>query len=200
VPILHASAAVQRVLGLVYVVIWTWFRHRRLASLARRHPQDQLILIVDEVEAHLHPLWQRSIVPALIAAVGSLSGELATQLHVASHSPLVLASLEPIFKESRDSLHHLDLQMDSVQMQRFPFERYGSVDSWLRSDVFGLKHARSLHAETVIERAKELQLSERPVAKDVIATDRLLAQCLRDDDEFWPRWRYFAEQYLGDAP
>ena len=200
VPVLHASASVQRIVGLVYVVIWAWFRHRRIARLSGRAPQDQLVLIVDEVEAHLHPRWQRSIVPALLQAVDSLVGELTTQLHVASHSPLVLASVEPIFKPLHDSLHHLKLREDSVLMERLPFERYGSIDSWLRSDMFGLKHARSLRAENVIEQAKRLQLSERPVAADVAETDRMLAQCLRDDDEFWPRWRYFAEQYLGDAP
>ena len=199
VPILHASAAVQRIVGLVYVVIWAWFRHQRNAKLSGRNPQDHLVLIVDEIEAHLHPRWQRSIVPALIEAVDSLSGELTTQLHLASHSPLVLASVEPIFEHSRDSLHHLDLRTEYVSMERFPFRKYGSVDSWLRSDVFGLKHARSLRAEETIERAKRLQLAERPVAAEVIETDRLLAKFLRDDDEFWPRWRYFADQYLGET-
>ena len=198
VPILHASAAVQRIVGLVYVVIWAWFRHRRFARLSGRHPQDQLVLIVDEVEAHLHPRWQRSIVPALIDAVGSLSGELTTQLHIASHSPLVLASVEPLFEDKRDSLHHLELRGESVSMERVPFEKYGNVDSWLRSDVFGLVHARSLVAEEAIEEAKRLQLAGRPTAAKVIEIDRVLTRCLRDDDAFWPRWRYFADQYLAN--
>ena len=106
VPFVHASAGVQRILGLIYVIIWAWFRHERNAKLARRVPQDHLVLLVDEIEAHLHPRWQRSIVPALITAVDTVAGELTTQLHVASHSPLVLASTEPIFSK-RDSLHHL---------------------------------------------------------------------------------------------
>ena len=106
VPILHASAAVQRVVGLVYVVIWAWFRHRRIARLSGRTPLDQLVLLVDEVEAHLHPRWQRAIVPALIQVVDLLVGELTTQLHIASHSPLVLASVESNVTPSHDSLHH----------------------------------------------------------------------------------------------
>ena len=34
VPFVHASAGVQRIVGLVYVVIWAWFRHERNAKLA----------------------------------------------------------------------------------------------------------------------------------------------------------------------
>ena len=199
VPILHASAAVQRIVGLVYVVIWAWFRHQRNAGLSGRNPQDHLVLLVDEIEAHLHPRWQRSIVPALLEAVDCLSGELETQLHLASHSPLVLASIESIFEHRKDSLHHLELHDQYVSLGHLDFERHGSIDSWLRSDVFGLKHARSMLAEEAIERAKQLQLAAEPNAVEVRETDLMLARCLRDDDEFWPRWRYFAKQFLGEA-
>ena len=199
IPFVHASAGVQRIIGLVYVMIWTWFRHRRNAKLAGRNPQDQLILIVDEIEAHLHPRWQRSIVPSLVSAADALAGELTTQLHLATHSPLVLASTEPIFEHGQDSLHHLTLD-DYVSIERLDFEKFGNIDSWLRSDIFGLKHARSIDAEEAIEHAKSLQLSDNPDRKDVIDTDKRLVRFLRDDDEFWPRWRYFAERYRGEKP
>ena len=195
IPFVHSSAGVQRIVGLVYVIIWTWFRHQRQAKMAGRNPQDRLVLIVDEIEAHLHPRWQRSIVPSLLSAVDALAGELTTQLHIATHAPLVLASTEPIFDQENDSLHHLTLDDDYVDVERFDFAKFGSVDSWLRSDIFGLAHARSIRAELAIERAKALQLSSIPDTAEVIATDEELGRVLRDDDDFWPRWRYFAKAH-----
>ena len=158
-----------------------------------------MILIVDEIEAHLHPRWQRSIVPSLLSAVDALAGEITTQLHVATHSPLVLASTEPLFDSKDDALHHLVLREDRVDIERLDFTKLGSVDSWLRSDVFGLEHARSIPAERAIERAKELQLSASPDAAEVIAADEELLRVLRDDDDFWPRWRYFAGKCRGET-
>lgn len=197
IPFVHSSAGVQRVVGLVYVMIWTWFRHQRRAKMAGRNPQDHLMLIVDEIEAHLHPRWQRSIVPSVLAAVEALAGELTTQLHLATHSPLVLASTESIFEHRNDALHHLILDNEYVSVERLDFTKFGNVDSWLRSDIFGLKHARSIRAEVAIERAKALQLSRNPNTADVVAADEELLQVLRDDDDFWPRWRYFAKTHRG---
>ena len=89
------------------------------------------------------------------------------------------------------------MQSRFVTIRRLDFTRFGNIDAWLRSDVFGLKHARSILAEEAIERAKALQLSDDPDPDEVLAIDRRLAGLLRDDDSFWPRWRYFAEQCVG---
>ena len=192
VPIVHASAGVKRVVALSYVLIWSWFRHQRNARLSGKDPFDHMILIVDEIEAHLHPRWQRAIVPAVMEVVGVLSDELSVQAHIATHSPLVLASAETVFEQSLDSLHHLDVVEETVSIGTVEFSNYGNVDAWLVSNVFGLRQARSLKAEEFIERAKSLQLMSDPNVRDVLDTDIGLRKCLRDDDEFWPRWRYFA--------
>ena len=193
VPIVHASAGVKRVVALSYVLIWSWFRHQRNARLAGRDPFEHLILMVDEIEAHLHPRWQRAIVPAVMEVVQVLSDELVVQAHIATHSPLVLASAETIFEQSLDALHHLDIVDESVSINTVDFFNCGNIDAWLVSNVFGLKQARSLKAEEFIERAKSLQLMKDPSLSDILETDKGLRKYLRDDDEFWPRWRYFAQ-------
>ena len=193
IPLLHASAGVKRIIGLAYVTIWAWFRHKRNATLARRNPLDRMVLIVDEVDAHLHPKWQRSIVPAILDTIDTLSGDLRVQAHFATHSPLVLASVEPMLRGDEDSLHHLSLTGDTVSLDLVDFRNQGSVDAWLTSGVFGLRHARSMEAEKLIERAKQLQLADDPDPAQVAEVDRGLLRHLRDDDEFWPRWRYFAD-------
>ena len=197
VPIVHASAGVKRVVALGYVLIWSWFRHQRNARLAGRDPFENMILVVDEIEAHLHPRWQRAIVPAVMEVVRVLSDDLFVQAHIATHSPLVLASAETVFEGSRDSLHHLDIVGETVTIDIIDFSNFGNVDAWLVSDVFGLKHARSIMAEEYIERAKNLQLMREPSVNEVVETNDGLRRYLRDDDEFWPRWRFFAQTIVS---
>ena len=46
------------------------------------------ILIIDEIDAHLHPSWQRRIIPALTSHFPNL------QIFCSTHSPLMLAGLK----------------------------------------------------------------------------------------------------------
>ena len=158
-------------------------------------PQRRLVLLVDEVEAHLHPKWQRRIVPALMDVVAQLSKEVTPQIHVATHSPLVLASAEAIFEQSCDELHHMFLDGDNVILETVDFIKHGRADRWLMSDIFGLRHARSVPAELAIEDAKGLQLSKRPDTSAVQEVHRKLVEHLADNDDFWPRWIFFAQQH-----
>lgn len=194
VPILYASAAVQRIVALAYTLVWAWQEHLVSSSIIRRDPQRHLVLIVDEVEAHLHPLWQRLIVPAIMKVAVELSVAVKPQLHIATHSPLVLASVETVFNERSDDLHHLKLEKGHVVLEELPFVRRGRADLWLMSEAFGLGQARSLPAEQAIEEAKGLQLSEDPSPEKIREVNSRLVGLLASDDEFWPRWRYFAEQ------
>jgi len=154
------------------------------------------VLLIDEMEAHLHPFWQRSIVPAVMKVVHALSEEVSTQVIIATHSPLVLASVEPLFDEEQDSLFHLylDHEDNSVQLNNLPFVKRGRADQWLTSEVFGLTEPRSIEAEQAIERAKELQLMENPPKEEVYEVSERLKRLLAPDDEFWPLWTYFAKQ------
>ncbi len=195
VPILHASAAIQRIVALAYVLVWAWQEHLVTSSIVRREPQRHLVLIVDEVEAHLHPLWQRLIAPAIMRVASNLSSAVKPQLYVATHSPLVLASIEAEFDEKRDSLNHLKLDDSHVILEEIPFVKRGRADLWLMSEAFGLGQARSLPAERAIDQAKALQLATIVAPENVREVNGRLVSLLAPDDEFWPRWRYFAEQH-----
>jgi hypothetical protein len=120
--------------------------------------------------------------------------EVSVQIHVSTHSPLVLASLEPELDVGVDAIHHLTLEGDEVELNELEIVKHGTVDAWLESEIFGLSSARSLAAERIIERAKALQLSRKPGQRDILETHRQLLRALPDDDPFWVRWLYFAEQ------
>jgi hypothetical protein len=72
-------------------------------------PAEQVTLLIDDVEAHLHPRWQRAILPAILQALQGLGASAGSQVISTTHSPLVLASLEGLWEEKHDRLFRLDL-------------------------------------------------------------------------------------------
>ena len=194
----HWPAGVKRIVGLAYLLVWCWQEHVQAAKLRHEEPTDRLILLVDEIESHLHPKWQRTIVPALLKAVEEMRPQLKVQVQMATHSPLVLASLEPHFDTARDRLFWFDLQSGVVDFKEYPWAIQGDVVGWLTSDIFGLKQARSREAEDAVEAAEAFmrgelsQLPEGLSTKDQI--DAALQKCLPGLDPFWPRWFVEAKQ------
>jgi predicted ATP-binding protein involved in virulence len=152
-------------------------------------------LLIDEVEAHLHPRWQRAIVPSLLSVVDELARDLVAQIHLATHSPLVLASAEPRFQEDRDKLLHLRLDGKNVVLEELPFAKRGRADLWLMSQAFDLDQPRSVPASEAIEAAKRLQEADSPSTKDVRQIHQKLTAHLAPDDEFWPLWSFFAKKH-----
>jgi hypothetical protein len=195
-PIVYSSAGVRRIITLTYLIVWAWNEHRLSAELAHTDPQQRLVILIDEMEAHLHPRWQRAVLPALIE-IGKILGErIEVQFIVATHSPLVMASAEPIFNDDIDSLVHLSLSdSGEVTLNEEDFVAFGDISSWLTSPIFELRHARSKEAEAAIEDAKNLQLAMDVSQENVRMVSDRLFKFLSTDDKFWPRWISFAEKF-----
>ena len=161
-------------------------------------PDSRIVVMVDELEAHLHPKWQRTILPALVSAQRYLANELEVQFILSTHSPLVMASAETIFDEESDKLFQLrlDTESENAVLSEETFVKYGQVNSWLTSPVFNLGEARSMDAEYAIEHAKSLQLDDDPSDDGAVQTaHNHLIRNLSQSDPFWPRWIYFAESH-----
>ena len=193
VPLPHTSSAIRRVMALAYGLIWAWQGHQRACREARVRPAAKVVVLIDEVECHLHAKWQRRIVPALIAVIEGLTRRpLTVQMVIATHSPLVLASMEAQFDEQRDALFTLGLQAGQVQLVQQPWGRQGDVVNWLVSESFGLRQARSLEAEAAIDAAEAWMRGERtqlPAGLETEATIQArLLQTLPAGDHFWPCW------------
>lgn len=195
-PILESSAGVRRIITLAYLIVWAWTEHVIAAEQARAKPENRIVVLVDEMEAHLHPRWQRAVLPALMSIQEMLSSDLQAQYIVATHSPLVMASSESVFDSTFDSLMHLDInESGKVTLQEIDYVKFGDVSSWLTSPVFELRHARSSEAELAIEAAKQIQTRENVTKEEVRGVSERLIRYLASDDKFWPRWVYFAEQH-----
>jgi hypothetical protein len=197
VPYTQWSAAVKRVVNFAYLIVWSWVEHLQAANLRKEDATDSIILIVDEIEAHLHPKWQRTILPAILKVVDALQKNIAVQVLSATHSPLVLASLEPHFDEDADQLFCFNLDVKKpvnrmVSFDALPWAVHGDVVGWLTSDIFGLEQARSREAETAIEAAEAFLRGDKnelpPKLQTKAAITKELKRVLSGVDPFWPRW------------
>ena len=204
VAVVHASAGMRRILAVAYLLVWAWREHVASSQLLGTDPTKEIILIFDEIEAHLHPQWQRRIVPALLQVMDVLTGDhdASVQLIAATHSPLVLASVEPVFDEERDKLFVLEEVDEAVLLREQAWAIQGDVLNWLVSDTFGLDQARSIDAKRAIEAAESLMrddadLPEALVTKDAI--DAELKRVLPGHDPFWPRWVVWVENTEAGA-
>ncbi len=188
----------KRIVSLAYTLVWTWYEHQRAAELVSISPSEELLLIVDEMEAHLHPQWQRSIFPAILEAIKLLDPSIKVQVLTTTHSPLVLASLEPYFDEEVDKLFGFDLVDREVVLEEIPWVKLGEVDDWLTSPIFGLSRPRSKEAEVAINAAfawmRHADMSSFPAhLQTQIDIHQELLRVLPEDDGFWRRWEMTAD-------
>lgn len=197
VAVIHASAGMRRVISLAYLLTWAWQEHVESAKLRGEKPTPEIVFLIDEIEGHLHPQWQRRIVPALLKVMDALTGQHGSQVQLiaATHSPLVLASVEPVFDGDIDAWFDLDREQGEVHLRRRPYVRHGEIGNWLVSEAFDLKEPRSLAGELAIVAAQAVLDAPAASAEEVAEADRgLRAAGLPDIDPFWVRWGYFVEQ------
>lgn len=199
VPLLCASAGVRRICALAYLLVWAFREHLVAADELRKAPERRIIFLIDEIEAHLHPRWQRVILPALMRIVKSIHGEGETavgatgradvQIIATTHSPLVLASLEAEARASRDAMFDLDLVDATVTLTRRPWEPHGDANGWLTSPQLDLPTALSEPAEALLREIDALP-EGAPIAEERKADlEKRLRRHFNEFHPFWLRWR-----------
>lgn len=122
---------------------------RRLAQANPNWPnplEAPGILLIDEVELHLHPRWQQTVIPGLRAAFPN------TQLIISTHSPAVLTTVR------REHIHLLGV---NHQFEHLPEDvgTYGAENSRVLAEVFGAD-SRPRNIETVEQLNQYLGLIE----------------------------------------
>ena len=201
VPLLHASAGIRRAVALAYMLTWAHSEHQLAAQQTGLPSARQVIVLFDEVDSHLHPRWQRSILRSLQEAGSAIFAGKNFQYLVSTHSPLVLASAEPWFDAERDAWFDIDLAGDppEVHLERRPFVRLGTVGHWLTSEAFDLPTDRgSVEAEEAVLKAKEILREPEPALDAVMKADEGLRRTLSELDPFWVRWSAFVERCGGE--
>lgn len=112
------------------------------------------VVIIDEIDAHMHPSWQRRILPALSRHFPKL------QLFCSSHSPLALAGL----KAGQAHLLKRDTK-GKVVVSRNETDIIGwSTDEILRN-FLDITNPTDLQTDESIERLQELRRKRRLTSK-----------------------------------
>lgn len=128
------------------------------------------ILLVDELEQHLHPVWQRHIVDRLRRQFP------ATQIFATTHTPLLAAASA----DFEDALvcrlkAHLDGSPELVIIERQELAGL-RADQVLTSEAFGLVTSRSLGSEGDLDRFAELRGKTDRTAEEEAELARLSEQ------------------------
>lgn len=194
VPVVHLSSGMRRIIALAYFLVWAWNEHMKAAEQLGEDPSNQVIFLIDEIEAHLHPAWQRSIIPGLLSVMDELSSRAAVQLITATHSPLVMTSVEPFFDEEKDAWFDLDFEGKEVVLRRRDFEKHGDAGTWLLSEAFDLPSGRPKEYEQLVAEASQLTELDKPTPEQIEKMNAALVQALGPTDDFLFSWRYICRQ------
>ncbi len=105
-------------------------RRMSIANPARENPlEGEGIILIDEIDLHLHPKWQRMIIPKLLEVFPN------AQFIISTHSPHVITQVQP------ESLFLLK-QTDSGMVAEQPTESYGKSVERILEDLMGLETTR----------------------------------------------------------
>lgn len=140
-------------LGYRTLIAWMVDLAQRLFATYPDSPEplaEPAVVLVDEIDLHLHPRWQRSIMHKLSECFPN------TQFIVTAHSPLI-AQAHPganlVVLRRVDNHVEIDNQPQTVRGWR--------VDQILTSDLFGLDSSRSLDTQELLtERTRILSQPE----------------------------------------
>jgi predicted ATPase len=194
VPVLHASSAIRRVIALAYFLVWSWEEHKQAAKQLGEPEAKQITFLVDEIESHLHPSWQRRIIPALLKVMQKLSKDVKVQLITATHSPLIMASVEPLFDEKQDAWFDFNLVKGKVKLEHYDFIKHGDAENWLLSEAFDLKSTRPVEYEKLTNEAYYLLKSSDPSKDQILKMNNRLVKALDPKDKFLFNWRYLCSK------
>jgi hypothetical protein len=185
---------------LAYLLAWCFSEHQRACLQINQQLTSQIIVLIDEPETHLHPRWQRTVLPSLFDSIGSWNGASSyrptLQFLVATHAPLVMASMESAFNFKQDALWKLDLVDGVVTIARDDLHRRGDVNRWLQSDVFDLAQPTSREVERALREAATLCSQADPSGEQVRQIDQRLKELLPEMDPFYARWHYLMREHI----
>jgi predicted ATP-binding protein involved in virulence len=155
----RASNFSQLPAGIRNIIGWIADFMRRQEMWGERGTTESGVLILDEIDSHLHPRWQRTLLPALREALPKV------QIIVATHSPFVISSC----KDARIHVLGLDAEGHATKPEIHDALVGSSVSSVL-TDIFDVPTEFDVETERQLTQWNELKKAEAAEvisAKDV---------------------------------
>ncbi|MFZ6755996.1 AAA family ATPase [Undibacterium sp. Ji50W] len=115
------------------------------------------VVLIDEIEAHLHPSWQKDIPIWLRKHFPKI------QFLVTTHSPLVAQAADPNGIFVLPSLFDTNREPRLLDEDEYEKIRWGRAEKTLLGSAFGLDTTRSKWANDQIERWKKLTAKKKAV-------------------------------------
>jgi predicted ATP-binding protein involved in virulence len=113
------------------------------------------LVLIDEIELHLHPAWQRTIIPHLTKTFPNC------QFIVTTHSPQVLSHVDP------ECIHILDYDGDNVVVKR-PDSSYGLDSNRILEDILGVSKRPQEIQERMSELFRTINNNDLEGAKEIV--------------------------------
>jgi predicted ATP-binding protein involved in virulence len=133
-------------------------RRMAIANALRENPlHGEGIVLIDEIDLHLHPKWQRIVVSKLIEVFPNC------QFTISTHSPNVITHVHP------NNLYLLE-QTEAGTIAKQPSESYGKTVDRILEDLMGLTTSRPDKVNTNLHKIYELiSLGQIVEAKESVA-------------------------------
>jgi predicted ATP-binding protein involved in virulence len=112
------------------------------------------LVLIDEIELHLHPAWQRIIIPRLVKTFPNC------QFIVTTHSPQVLSHVNP------ECIHILDYDGDNVVVKR-PDSSYGLDSNRILEDILGVSKRPQEIQDRMLELFRTINNNDLESAKKI---------------------------------
>jgi len=108
--------------------------------------ETEAVFLLDEIESHLHPAWQRKILPAFQRLFPK------SQIFIATHSPFLIASL------NHGWIHQLTMESDGTVTIQAP-KAASAGDSYISvvEDIMGVKEWYDPESEKMLAEFRELR-------------------------------------------
>jgi len=144
-------------------------RRMSIANPLRTNPlEGEGIVLIDEIDLHLHPMWQRMVIPKLVEVFPNC------QFLISTHSPHVVTHVQP------KNLFLLSMTTGGLVALR-PSESYGMTVERILEDLMGLETTRPDDVKNAIRKIYEqIDSGELTEAKDSIG--KLVKRIGQDPD------------------
>lgn len=143
IPIEAVSQGITSLLGWIGVLMQRMYE---VYNQDKEPLKQYALVLMDEIDAHMHPAWQQTLVPRLKEIFPNV------QFIATTHSPLIVSGMavRQLFRFTRDGqrrIRQVEVEQDMT---------IGRADQLLTSELFGLESTRDPETHRLIMRYTEL--------------------------------------------